>query len=545
MTYMSPKQPTCSRFYILPKIHKDRNNPPGRPIVSANGHHTEHISEYVSDILNPLVPKLPSCIKDTTHFLNKLCSISAIPNDFLLVTLDVSSLYTNIPHTEGIKAARGHLNKRTLKTPPTETVCDLIDIILTNNNFEFNRQHFLQKQGTAMGTRIAPPYANLFMGTFESDDLDKSLVWWLFIVGIFMIWTHGQDKLTDFINALNSTHPTIKFTSEQSKQSIHLLDVTISINKNNTLFTDLYVKPTDTHQYLLSTSAHPKHTKQSIPYSFALRLRRICSEDETYKFQTKQLLQYLTKRGYKRKQTRKQMRKASRKTRQDCLKPTKQRKNDRTPFVVTYHPSLPQLSTILKQNINISQNYKTCKEVFSDVLILSYRRPKNLRNILVRARIKSDTPSNLRGTHKCHSRRNCITCQRITDSTTSFNFTNTDSNYDIKKRLDCNSNNVLYALQCKCCLTNGHKNCQYIGQTSRRLKDRFNEHRRDIINKKVDKSGVAEDFCSPEHTINDLTVTPLLKLNDKLESVRRAKEQYLIGLANTLTSNGMNRTTDR
>ena len=106
----------------------------------------------------------------------------------------------------------------------------------------------------------------------------------------------------------NSTHPTIKFTSEQSKQSIHFLDVTISINKNNTLSTDLYVKPTDTHQYLLSTSAHPKHTKQSIPYSLALRLRRICSEDETYKFRTKQLLQYLTKRGYKTKQTRKQIR---------------------------------------------------------------------------------------------------------------------------------------------------------------------------------------------------------------------------------------------
>ena len=76
-----------------------------------------------------------------------------------------------------------------------------------------------------MGTRMAPPYANLFMGTFESDALEKApyklLVWWRFIDDIFMIWTHGQDKLTDFINTLNSTHPTFKFTSEQSKQSIH------------------------------------------------------------------------------------------------------------------------------------------------------------------------------------------------------------------------------------------------------------------------------------------------------------------------------------
>ena len=81
---------------------------------------------------------------------------------------------------------------------------------------------------------------------------------------------------------------------------------------------------------------------------------------------------------------------------------------------------------------------------------------------------------------------NYVTCQHITDGTTTFNFTNTEKNYDIKQRLDCNSTNVLYALQCKRCLTNGHKNCQYIGQTSRRLKDRFNERRRDIINKEVD-----------------------------------------------------------
>ena len=98
-TYLSPKKATCSRFYILPKIHKDRNNPPGRPIVSANGQPTEHKSEYVSDILNPRAPKRPSYIKDTTHCLNKLCSISAIPNDSLLVTLDVSSQQTHIKNS--------------------------------------------------------------------------------------------------------------------------------------------------------------------------------------------------------------------------------------------------------------------------------------------------------------------------------------------------------------------------------------------------------------------------------------------------------------
>ena len=167
-------------------------------------------------------------------------------------------------------------------------------------------------------------------------------------------------------------------------------------------------------QYLLSTSAHPKHTKQSIPYSLAHTTSTYMLGRRNLQIPNKTTTTILDKQGYKTKQTRKQIRKASKKTRQDCLKTTKQRKNHRTQFVVTYHPSLPQLSTILKQNTNILQNSKTCKEVFPDVPIFSYHRPKNLGDLLVRARIKSDTPSNPRGTYKCHSRRNCVTCQHIT-----------------------------------------------------------------------------------------------------------------------------------
>ena len=103
-------------------LHERTSKTPPTETVSANGHPTENISEYVCNILNPLVSKLPSYIKDTAHFLNKLDSIFTLPNDSLLVTLDVSSLYTNIPHTEGIQAARLHLHERTSKTPPTETV---------------------------------------------------------------------------------------------------------------------------------------------------------------------------------------------------------------------------------------------------------------------------------------------------------------------------------------------------------------------------------------------------------------------------------------
>ena len=62
--------------------------------------------------------------------------------------------------------------------------------------------------------------------------------------------------------------------------------------------TDLYVKPTDKHQYLLNPS-HPSHTKKSIPFSIALRLRRICSKDDFFNKRLNALTTHLINWGYK------------------------------------------------------------------------------------------------------------------------------------------------------------------------------------------------------------------------------------------------------
>ena len=77
---------------------------------------------------------------------------------------------------------------------------------------------------------------------------------------------------------LNQAHPSIKFTADWSREKINFLDVQV-IKEGDRLITDLFTKPTDTHQLLHRTSCHPGHTKKGVPYSQALRIRRICSED--------------------------------------------------------------------------------------------------------------------------------------------------------------------------------------------------------------------------------------------------------------------------
>ena len=106
--------------------------------------------------LQSLVKSLPSYLKDTTDYFRKLQESGLIPPETLLVSLDVTSLYTNIPYKDGIRACKEAWEERPVKNPPTETLVKLLSLILKCNNFEFKEKHYLQVQGTALGTKMAP-----------------------------------------------------------------------------------------------------------------------------------------------------------------------------------------------------------------------------------------------------------------------------------------------------------------------------------------------------------------------------------------------------
>ena len=84
--------------------------------------------------------------------------------------------YTHIPHTHGLSALEHFLNQHPAHTlPSTQFFLQLAQFIHTHNNFFFNSHLYLQVKGKAMGTRMAPSYANLFMGYLEQDFLNFEL----------------------------------------------------------------------------------------------------------------------------------------------------------------------------------------------------------------------------------------------------------------------------------------------------------------------------------------------------------------------------------
>ena len=125
-------------------------------------------SQFADHFIGPLVPLSQSYIRDSTHLINRLNELTLQPG-MLLWTLDITSLYTNIPHNEGIQSIREILAIH--RTPNNllhnSHIIEVLEVVLTNNHFEINGTYYHQMSGTAMGTKLAPSYANLFMTRFE------------------------------------------------------------------------------------------------------------------------------------------------------------------------------------------------------------------------------------------------------------------------------------------------------------------------------------------------------------------------------------------
>ncbi len=174
--YLNRKHVRTARFYALPKIHKfiqywdSETRPPMRQIAGANQSPTERPSQFCDHFLNPIMKMGRSYLIDTTDFLWKTHNLPPLPQGACFVVLDVNALYPSIPLQDGIRAVTEHLNiYRTLQgaKPSNQSIITLLEQVLTKNCLVFNGRHYRQIKGTAMGTKVAPAFANIFMNDFE------------------------------------------------------------------------------------------------------------------------------------------------------------------------------------------------------------------------------------------------------------------------------------------------------------------------------------------------------------------------------------------
>ena len=329
----------------------------------------------------------------------------------------------------------------------------------------------------------------------------QPLVWLRFIDDIFFIWPHGQEELTQFVSHLNCVHKTIKFTAETSPSSVNFLDTVISVDSALKLKTSLYVKPTDTAGYLHFQSAHPRHCIRGIPYGQFLRIRRICTGETDFFNHCVVKGQHFVRRGYPVEMIGEAFYKASQIERDTLLQPKTKVTQAEVPniLVTTFNPGFLGLKKVVTKNWDLLGKSCTTRSIHRNPILAAFRGPKNLKDILVRAKLKPEKTDPTPNSNKCLRPNTCRYCPKL----------NTDGRllcsasgrtYMSRYNVCCSSSNLIYCITCKRC------DIQYVGQTKRELKERFSEHFLKIT-RNDPESEIARHFNSPNHIgLEDVTI---------------------------------------
>ena len=459
-----PSGSRTAELYGLPKTHKP--NAPLRPIVSACGDPLDKLTWLLERIITQLLVFVPAHLTNTQDYLQRLKTQfpCGLPAGSIVFSVDVSNLYGSIPISEAIQATLSLIKKHWDKIDTFGTTLHDIEVplkyCLENNFVRFGQKYFKQTVGVAMGSRIAPPLAIVFMDAIESmlltskDTQYQPVTYMRYIDDVLGVWTHGAEKLDDYFRFLNSFHPALKFTIERTDRTpnrcIPFLDTLITVQEDGTYSTELYIKPMAAPIIIHYSSAHPMQCKYSVLYSQLLRAKRLGSDQEAQKRGLAKMTALFRQNGYPTRlieRTKHRVMYFERSHSKSTGTGTHKQDNNTRGKNDTTYISLPYIDDTLARRVDGAIRSSGLK------VRTAWISGKTLAKHMIRSAL--DSPPCPAGVKKCH------TCEA-----------------GLPGR--CHTKNAVYKISCNMCDEN---QSVYIGESKRRVRERYNEHLRDAKNK--------------------------------------------------------------
>ena len=260
--YLSCSDGILPRAYGLPKIHKPNN--PLRIIVSSINSPFYSLAVFLHNILHKSLPRAQSSIKNSFELINKLNNVT-IDEGFSLISLDVVSLFTNIPLDMAVNCIqdRWEFISRNCTIPMNEFLT-AIRLVLHSTYFIFNDTIYQQTYGTPMGSPLSPIIADIVMQDLESKSLNllnfKPPFYIRYVDDIACAIPESASN--HILEVFNSIHPRLQFTMEVGLENkLNFLDVTMILMDKHLIF-DWFHKPTFSGRYLNYFSQHPMCQKR-------------------------------------------------------------------------------------------------------------------------------------------------------------------------------------------------------------------------------------------------------------------------------------------
>ncbi len=560
---VDPKTP---RMFGLPKLHKAGN--PMRPVVSCVGSVLSKSGSLLDNVVKPAVSKGWQFLKDSTSTLEYLESRYAnlrekgfSKDQIFVVSYDVAAFYPSVPHDLAIQAFERARNDLKITEEQFSSLKKILKFHLENSYFKFNGKCFRQKTGLPIGSAIGGPIACLALALEEdrlleelreSDpELAEIFEWYRRYLddSVLMFGAENQGEANRLANRLfvllKGMNPAFDFTTTNAVKQLVVLDISIDCSSEGLKLKN-YQKPTDKRTLLSASSCHPSHVKRAIPYSVALRMRRLCSDDEDFRLALVEQAWALLGRGHSEAEVAVGFTRAVLKPREEALKRSKKKDTkNMVRLVTTFDPHIEvtkAFKRIRKEKEALEET--TAGTHLKDIgLQLAFRNPLNLRRMLVNKEPKKEVtdPECFEGFSRCSAR--CVFCRDVVDGQKVKKipevFTSKMQPGDARKKIlqdlkvptsSCSTKNLVYLCGCLTC------GLFYVGETGDTLNKRCSRHRpqpsdRDkFLKDGPDKnwSEVRRHFASENHS-NAFWVAPLFVCKEEApDSFRKKKEAFWI-----------------
>ena len=221
---------------------------------------------------------------------------------------------------------------------------------------------------------------------------------------------------------------------------MNFLDKKVIKDAQGNISTDVFQKPMDTHPYLHWTSVHPPHLKKSIPYSQALRVRRMCSSTSVLEQRRLEYSNFFVTCGYKRDRALSEMRKVLALTQDKSLRERERHTSSRIPFVTTYNPLTLYIAELANRNWHFLQSKERLAHIFRERPVIAYRRSNSLRDILVSTKLTvrtSEGHTATKGSCGPCNKWKCSWCVLINKTSTFTGTWREDKVFDIFHTVNC------------------------------------------------------------------------------------------------------------
>jgi len=379
-------------FYGLPKVHK---NPVSlRPVISSINSFSSIFSNWLDYKMKQLLPLIKSYTKNSFDVLEELKNLP-IPSNALLFSADAKSMYTNIDTAVGIQTFRDFFVAQEEQIPssfPINLFLKILELVMSNNIFNFGNTTWLQLSGTAMGTPAACSYATITYGHHENTriltEFNSQLLYYRrYIDDIFGVWipptTNREATWNNFKKRLNEWGTLEWIIQNPSKKTI-FLDLHFEL-KGSIIHTSTFQKELNLYLYIPPRSAHPPSCLKGL---ISGEMRRYWLQNNTKNFESmlEKFIIRLTNRGHLLQNLLPIFQHAARHLGNVTLQKQQQKISDTLFIHQRYHPKG------LKRK-DIRDVYDETLKPFLDFdnMTVAISRPRNLGEVLTKTPLEKPT----------------------------------------------------------------------------------------------------------------------------------------------------------